>query len=119
MQSVTKSQVDQLKSPAGHSVTVLRFQGDITITSRNVVLGAFHMLPKDTTKLILLDFTKVGYFNSSGITLMIQLLREAYHSAQRIYVFGLSPHFTKIFTVAGITTYTKLFPSEEAAIGAL
>jgi len=77
------------------------------------------MVPKDTTKLILLDFTKVVYFNSSGITLMIQLLREAYHSAQKIYIFGLSPHFTKVFLVAGITTYTKLFPNEETAIGAL
>lgn len=119
MQNETKSRVEQLTSPAGHPVTVLRFEGDIASASKDIVLGAYHGLPKESSKLILLDFSKVGYINSSGITLVIQLLMEAYQHAQKIYAFGLSPHFTKVFTVAGITKYAGLFHGESDALAAL
>jgi anti-sigma B factor antagonist len=119
VQIETKSRVDQLTSPAGHSVTVLRFQGDIASTSKDAVLGAYQALPKDTAKLILLDFTGVEYINSSGIALIIQLLIEAANSGQKVFVFGLSPHFTKVFTMVGITKYAGLFPDQAAAMAAL
>ena len=119
MQSETKSRVDQVTSPAGHSVTVLRFEGDIASTSKEAVLGAYQSLPKETAKNILLDFTKVDYINSSGIALVIQLLMEAANSAQKIYAFGLSAHFTKVFTMVGITKYAGLFPSQADALAAI
>ena len=119
MQSETKSHVDQLTSPAGHPVTVLRFEGDIASTSKDAVLGAYQALPKATTKLILLDFTKVDYINSSGIALVIQLMIEASNSEQKVYAFGLSAHFTKVFTMVGITKYAQLFADQDAALAAL
>jgi anti-sigma B factor antagonist len=119
VQSETKSRVDELTSPAGHPVTVLRFQGDIASTSKDAVLGAYQALPKATAKLILLDFTGVEYINSSGIALIIQVLIEAAGSGQKVYVFGLSPHFIKVFTMVGITKYAGLFPDQAAALAAL
>ena len=119
MQSETKSRVDQLTSPAGHPVAVLRFEGDIASTSKDAVLGTYLGLPKESSKLILLDFTKVDYINSSGIALVIQLLIEAANSAQKISAFGLSPHFNKVFTMVGITKYAGLFPDQSEALAAL
>jgi anti-sigma B factor antagonist len=119
VQSETKSRVDQLTTPAGHAVAVLRFEGDIASTSKEAVLGTYQALPKATTKLVLLDFTKVDYINSSGIALVIQLLIEASNAAQKVYAFGLSTHFTKVFTMVGITKYAELFPNEPAAVAAL
>ena len=119
MQTETKSRVDQLTTPAGHPVTVLRFEGDIASTSKDAVLGVYQALPKDSTKLVLLDFTGVDYINSSGIALVIQLLIEASNAGQKVYAFGLSPHFTKVFTMVGITKYAGLFPSQTEAMAAL
>jgi anti-sigma B factor antagonist len=119
VQSETKSRVDQQTSPAGHPVSVLRFEGDIASTSKEAVLGTYQALPKDKYKLILLDFTKVDYINSSGIALVIQMLIEASNSGQKVYAYGLSPHFTKVFTMVGITKYAGLFPTQEAAMAAL
>ena len=116
MQTRTKWHIDQLTSPAGHPVFVLRFDGDIAATSKEDFQGCYQSLPKESSKLILLDFSKVSYINSSGITLVIQLLMEAYHHAQKIYAFGLSPHFTKVFSVAGITKYAQLFRTQADAI---
>jgi len=119
VQSETKSRVDQLTSPAGHPVAVLRFEGDIASTSKEAVLGAYQALPKATTRLVLLDFTKVDYINSSGIALVIQLLIEASNTAQTVSAFGLSAHFAKVFTMVGITKYAQLFPSQTEALAAL
>lgn len=119
MQTETKARVDQLSSPAGHPVSVIRFEGDIASTSREAVLGTYQSLPKETTKLVLLDFTRVEYINSSGIALVIQMLIEASNAGQKVFAFGLSPHFTKVFTMVGITKYAGLFASEQQAISAL
>ena len=119
MQTDTKARVDQLTSPAGHPVAVLRFEGDIASTSKEAVLGTYQGLPKQTTKLVLLDFTKVDYINSSGIALVIQMLIEASNSGQKVYAFGLSQHFTKVFTMVGITKYAGLFPGQAEAMAAL
>jgi anti-anti-sigma regulatory factor len=90
VQSDTKAHVDKLTSPAGHPVTVLRFEGDIASTSKDAVLGTYQALPKESAKVVLLDFSKVDYINSSGIALVIQMLIEASNSAQKVYAFGLS-----------------------------
>jgi anti-sigma B factor antagonist len=119
VQTETKSRVDQLTSPAGHDVTVLRFEGDIASTSKDAVLGTYQSLPKETTKIVLLDFSKVDYINSSGIALVIQLLIEASNAGQKVYAFGLSAHFTKVFTMVGITKYAGLFPGQAEALAAL
>ena len=119
MQTETKARVDQINSPAGHSVAVLRYEGDIASTSKDAVLGTYQALPKQTAKLVLLDFTKVDYINSSGIALVIQMLIEASNSGQKVYAFGLSPHFTKVFTMVGITRYAGLFATQTEAMAAL
>jgi len=119
VQTETKSRVEQLTSPAGHAVTVLRFEGDIASTSKDAVLGLYQAQPKDTAKIILLDFTKVDYINSSGIALVIQLLIEASNAGQKVYAYGLSAHFTKVFTMVGITKYAGLFPNQAEALAAL
>jgi anti-anti-sigma factor len=119
VESETKAHVDQIKSPSGYPVAVLRFEGDIASTSKDAVIGTYEALPRDTTKLILLDFTKVDYINSSGIALVIQLLIQAAHSGQTVCIYGLSAHFTKVFTMVGITKYARLFPSQAEAMAAL
>ncbi len=119
MQTETKSRVEQITSPAGHPVTILRFEGDIASTSKDAVLGTSQALQKAPNKIVLLAFPKVDYSNSSGIALVIQMLIEASNSGQKVYAYGLSAHFTKVFTMVGITKYAGLFPDQNAAMAAL
>ncbi len=100
-------------------MTVLRFEGDIASTSKDAVLGTYQALPKNAVKLILLDFTKVDYINSSGIALVIQLLIEAANAGQQVVACGLSAHFVKVFTMVGITKYAALFPTQSEALAGL
>jgi len=119
VQTDTKSKIEQLTSPSGKSVTVLRFEGDISSTSKDAVVGAYQGLSKETVKTILLDFTKVEYINSSGIALVIQVMMEAANGGQKVSVFGLSAHFQKVFTMVGITKYATLSADQATALAAL
>jgi anti-sigma B factor antagonist len=114
---VTRVTVEELPSASGDPITVLRFSGDITSASQPAVMGTYEGLP-DTTRRILLDFSKVEYLNSSGIALVIQMLIAASKHGQTIRSFGLSPHFQKVFTMVGITKYTSLHPDEASASAA-
>ena len=113
MQTETKAKVDEVVGAKGQPVTVLRFTGDISSSSRDTVLGTYEGVTK--SRPVLIDFSKVEYINSSGIALVIQMLMEANKSSQKIAAFGLTPHFQKVFTMVGITKYASLYPDEAAA----
>ncbi len=84
----------KVKVERNGSLAVLRFEGDVTSTSKDVVLGTYEKLSPETEQ-ILLDFSKVQYLNSSGIALIIQLLIEASKAGRKVQTFGLTPHFQK------------------------
>jgi anti-anti-sigma factor len=109
--------VEEVPGTAAAPVLVLRLSGDITSASRAVLLGTYQGLPPIAHR-ILLDFTRVDYLNSSGIALIIQVLIEAGKAEQVIQIFGLKPHFQKIFTMVGITKYTAIYSDEQSACAA-
>ena len=119
MQTSNKVTQQQLTGASGQSVTCLSFSGDISSTSKEAIVGTYQSLDKATNKHILLDFKGVEYLNSSGIALVIQVLMEAKKSDQTVAICGLTPHFTKVFTMVGITKYASLYPDEAAALSAL
>jgi anti-sigma B factor antagonist len=119
VQTANKVSQQQITGASGQQITCLRFTGDISSASRDAVVGTYQALDKASNPRILLDFKGVEYLNSSGIALVIQVLMEASKSAQTVAICGLTPHFTKVFTMVGITKYATLYPDEAAALSAL
>jgi anti-sigma B factor antagonist len=96
------------------ALALMRFEGDITSLSRDAVLGQYEALP-ETVSRIILDLQKVGYLNSSGIALIIQLLMDASKRERRVRAFGLSAHFQKVFSMLGLASYLAIDANEAAA----
>ena len=119
MQLSTKVSQQQLATDTGKTVTALRFAGDISSSSREAVVGSYAAVTKSPEQAILLDFKGVEYLNSSGIALVIEVLVEAKRAEQIVAICGLTPHFTKVFTMVGITRYATLYPDEAAALAGL
>jgi anti-anti-sigma factor len=119
VQTPNKVSQQQLTGASGQPATCLRFTGDISSASKDAVVDTYQALDKASNKQIVLDFKGVEYLNSSGIALVIQVLMEANKSGQTIAICGLTPHFTKVFTMVGITKYASLYPDETAALAAL
>jgi anti-sigma B factor antagonist len=72
-----------------------------------------------TWQACLAGFYESGLHISSGIALLIQMLIGASNSGQKVSAFGLPPHFTKFFTMVGITKYSRMFPNEADALAAM
>jgi len=119
VQTQNKVSQQQSTSASGQPVTVLSFTGDISSASKEAIVGAYEALDKSTHKQILLNFKGVEYLNSSGIALVIQVLLEASKSGQKIAICGLTSHFTKVFTMVGITKYASMYVDEMAALASL
>jgi anti-sigma B factor antagonist len=119
MQVTTKVSERTATSAQGGAVTIISFAGDISSASKDAILGAYHGLNGQATK-ILLDFTGVDYINSSGIAIIIQMLLEAQKTgSQSVAIFGLSAHFQKVFTMVGINKYAALHKDEASALAAI
>lgn len=119
MQVTTKISERKAAAASGSPVTILSFSGDISSASKDAILAAYHGLDGAASK-ILLDFTGVDYINSSGIAIIIQMLLEAAKTGtQSVGIFGLSPHFQKVFTMVGINKYAALHKDEATALAAL
>ncbi len=119
MQASTKVTQRTATGAAGDPVAILAFTGDISSTSKDAILAAYHGVG-GAVKKILLDFRGVEYINSSGIAIVIQMLLEASKAGgQTIGIFGLTPHFNKVFTMVGVPKYAKIAPDEATALAAL
>ena len=118
MQAATKVSERSATAASGSPVTILAFSGDIASTSKDVIMEAYHGLGSSVTK-VLLDFSGVDYINSSGIAIIIQVLLEASKAGGRsIGIFGLTPHFNKVFTMVGVAKYATISANEAAALAA-
>ena len=119
MQASTKVTRRNATAGSGDSVVVLAFAGDISSSSKDAILSAYHQLD-GTAKKILLDFRGVDYINSSGIAIIIQMLLEARKAGQpSIGIFGLTPHFHKVFTMVGVPKYATIAPDEAGVLASL
>lgn len=116
MQQETQAKVGTTTGADGSAITVIRFHGDISSTSTDAVLGTYGRLPAGRSGRLLLDFTQSEYINSSGIALIIQMLIQASKASEKVALFGLTPHFQKVFKMVGITKYAEIYPDEAAAI---
>lgn len=119
MQASTKVTQRTAMGASGDAVAILAFVGDISSTSKDAILEGYRELGTAANK-VLLDFKGVDYINSSGIAIIIQMLLEAHKAGQRtIGIFGLTPHFNKVFTMVGVAKYAAISPDEATALGKL
>jgi anti-anti-sigma factor len=118
MQTAAKVARRDATAASGDAVAILAFSGDIASTSKDSMLQAYHGVGE--VKKVLLDFSGVDYINSSGIAIIIQMLVEERAAGHRTFgIFGLTPHFSKVFTMVGVAKYATISPNEAAALAAL
>lgn len=118
MQAATKVSQRTATAASGSNVVILSFSGDIGSTSKDSILEAYHGLGVGVD-IVLLDFSAVDYINSSGIAIIIQVLLESRAAGKRrIGVFGLTPHFSKVFNMVGVSKYATISPDEATALAA-
>jgi len=97
-------------------VAIIDIAGDVTAMTGEPIEEAYQELSAGGATKILLAFAKECYINSGGIAILIGIVSESGDNDQVIRMTGLSDHFCKIFDMVGLTRYSDIFPSEEAAL---
>lgn len=95
---------------------IVELRGEINGLAEAALSAAYAQAEQDNPDMILLNFTRVEYMNSTGIALVVGLLAKARKGKRRIAACGLSPHYREIFEITRLADYMPVFGDELSAL---
>jgi anti-sigma B factor antagonist len=93
----------------------LDFPRDVTAQTRETAYKAYNTLSTEKIDLVALNFENSDYLNSAGIGLVISLVEDAVKAGRKVFAYGLSSHYRKLFMMVGLTERILLVENEEEA----
>lgn len=97
-------------------VAIIDLYGEIDSFAEEALTAAFEQAEGQNPESILLNFNGVHYINSTGIALIVGLLRQARKSGQKLITYGLSDHYVEIFHITRLSDFMMIFPDEVSAL---
>jgi len=97
-------------------LTIIQFKGDLTTFAEEAVHSSFRQAARESRRKLAMDFSACEYINSAGIAVVIGVVTEARRQGYRIFVFGLTPHYQKIFRMVGLAEYVEICTTEDEAL---
>lgn len=95
------------------SIGFMDFPRDVTAQTRETAYNAYHTLARARVTTIGLNFEESDYLNSAGIGLVIGLVEDATQSGRKVFAYGLSSHYRKLFNMVGLTERIVLVTNED------
>lgn len=100
-------------------LAIIDLSGGINALGEETLNKAHREAEQLDPKTILLNFTRVGYINSTGIALIVRLLSKARESKRELGVYGLTDHYREIFRITRLVEYMAIYPNEASALQAI
>jgi anti-anti-sigma factor len=100
------------------SIAIIDMKGEVTSFADEILNVLVNATVAEGIQKIVFNFTDVSYINSSGIAVLIGIVTSLANKGILFQIYGLTPHFKKIFRMIGLTQYVKVLSSEEDAIAA-
>lgn len=95
---------------------ILDLTGEINAAAEATLNAGYAQAEQSDPEVIVLNFAKVDYMNSTGIALVVGVLARARKSRRRLVACGLSPHYQEIFAITRLADYMPLFVDEASAL---
>ena len=99
-----------------NGISVIDFEGEVNGFAENLLMDAYMRASDGETQVIILNFEKLEYLNSSGIGLLVTILIRAQRQNQRLLACGLSEHYREIFTLTRLDEAIGIYDKESEAI---
>ena len=111
----------QLEASIRHEqgAAIIDLRGEIHAGAEETLNGAYAEAERGNPQAILLNFSNVGYINSTGIALIVGLLSQARKAQRRLMACGLSEHYVEIFQITRLADFMSVFPDEAGALDAV
>lgn len=97
-------------------LSVIDLFGDIDGFADAALDVAYSEAEQFDTQATMLNFSKTGFINSTGIALIVGLLARARKSHRRLVTCGLSEHYQEIFNITRLSDFMTMFQDEESAL---
>jgi anti-anti-sigma factor len=98
----------------GTNAAVIELDGDIDSGAEPVLENAYAEATGEGARLLTLDFSGVGYINSTGIALLVGLLAHGRRDRVELEARGLSDHYREIFEITRIADFVRIVPDGDA-----
>jgi anti-anti-sigma factor len=97
-------------------VAIIDLHGEINAFAEAALINAYMEASSTEPKSLALNFSEVGYINSTGIAMIVSLLARARKDNQDVVAFGLTDHFKNIFEITRLADFMQIVPDEAAAL---
>src|SRR5262245_36197698 len=84
-------------------VATIDLHGDLTAQAGATLQAAYATVESQNPEVVFFNFAGVDYINSTGIALIISLLKRAQQASCTLMAYGLRPFYAELFEMAGLT----------------
>jgi anti-sigma B factor antagonist len=106
-----------VRTPA-NGTAIIDISGEVSGFAENELMDAYTQANSNGAEAIILNFTDLGYMNSSGIGLLVTLLIRVQRQKQKLMAYGLSDHYEQIFELTRLNEAIEIYTSEQEAVAA-
>jgi anti-anti-sigma factor len=99
-----------------NGAAVVDLDGEINGAAEPALNAAYQSADQANPDVVVLNFEKVVYINSTGIALIVGLLAQARKSHRRLVVYGLSEHYQEIFRITRLSDFMQIYEDERSAL---
>jgi anti-anti-sigma factor len=94
------------------SVVTMDLSGEINRGADERMSSAYDEIAKTGVATILLNFTKVGYINSTGIAVIVAMLGRARSDGRQVSAYGLTDHYKHLFDITRLSDFMHIYDDE-------
>jgi anti-sigma B factor antagonist len=94
---------------------VVELDGDVDAHAEAALERAYDDAKAAGARIVTLDFTSVGYINSTGIAVLVGLLARGRRDRVELEARGLSDHYREIFEITRIADFVRIVPDGDAS----
>jgi anti-anti-sigma factor len=95
---------------------IIDLSGDVTNQGQDAIKRAYTQALQSKPERILFNFSETEYINTSGIAVLISIVMQAEKAGRKIGLFGMSPHYQKVFELVRLPLYADLYRNETEAL---
>jgi anti-anti-sigma factor len=98
------------------AVATLDLSGEINRGADDRMTSAYEEVSKTGVATILLNFTDVGYINSTGIAVIVAMMGRARSDGRQVSAFGLTEHYKELFDITRLSDFMHIYDDESTAL---
>ena len=97
-------------------IATLDMTGEIDRDADAGMTQAYADAAKTGAATVMLNFTDVGYINSTGIAVIVSLLGRARQEGRTVSAYGLTDHYKQLFDITRLSDFMHIYDDESTAL---